>query len=199
MPIKDIESYIRRSLTDLRYRHTLGVAQTSVKLAGIYGVDNAKAEIAALIHDIARDFSNELLLEMCLKYSIEPDETEKAVPALLHGRVGAKIAAEKFNITDGEILDPVKYHTTGRKNMTIPDKILFLADMIEPGRDFPGVTELRELAFQDLDRALLKGLNSAIKYVIEKDLTIHMASIDARNDLIRKKFGISNILKEQRC
>ena len=195
---KEIENYISSSLTDLRYRHTLGVAQTAVKLAGLYGVNSAKAEIAALLHDIARDFDDSLLLENCHKYSIEPDETEKAVPALLHGRVGAEIAAERFNITDGEILDPVRYHTTGRKNMTIPDEILFLADMIEPGRDFPGIAELRELAFKDLDLAVLSGLDSTINYVIERGLTIHPASIEARNALVRKIKESGVILKEQR-
>ena len=195
---KEIENYISSSLTDLRYRHTLGVAQTAVKLAGLYGVDSNKAEIAALLHDIARDFDDSLLLENCRKYNIEPDETERAVPALLHGRVGAEIAAERFNITDGEILDPVRYHTTGRKNMTIPDEILFLADMIEPGRDFPGIAELRELAFKDLDLAVLAGLDSTINYVIERGLTIHPASIEARNVLVRKIKESGATLKEQR-
>ncbi len=187
---EQIEGYIKRSLTDLRYRHTLGVAQTAVTLAGVYGVDGAKAEVAALLHDIARDFDDALLLEMCHKYGIAPDEPEIAVPALLHGRVGAEIAAERFHISDSEILDPVRYHTTGRKNMTLPDKILFIADMIEPGRDFPGIAELREAAFKDLDRAVLEGLNSTIIYVIQRGMAIHPASIEARNDLIRKNMEL---------
>ena len=181
---KKIEEYLKNSLSDYRFKHTVGVAQTAVKLADWYGTDPAKAEIAGLVHDIARDFSDRFMLEMCCKYGILADETENHIPALLHGKVAAGFAADRFNISETDILDPVRYHTTGRKNMTIPEKILFLADMIEPGRAYSGVEDLRRIAWVNLDQAVLTGLNSTVRYVLERGLMIHPDSILARNSLI---------------
>jgi nicotinate-nucleotide adenylyltransferase len=181
----ELREQIKKIMPEKRYIHSLGVADTAVKLAGIYGVSPEKAEMAGLLHDIARDYDNVLMLQMCENYSIVPDDVEKAVPDLLHGKVGACIAEDRFRIKDSEILHAIKFHTTGCKKMSILDKIIFIADMIELGREFPGVERLRESALAELDRSVLEGLNSTIRFVLERGLSIHINSVEARNELLR--------------
>jgi len=111
---------------------------------------------------------------------------------LIHGPVGAKIATDLFKITDRDILSAIEYHTYGKKNMTKLEKIIYLADLIEEGRDYPGVEELRALAERDLDRAVLKALDNSIIHVIAKGGLIHPNTIEARNYIINKL----NIKKE---
>lgn len=184
MDNNNLADQIRNSMSSERYKHTIGVAATAVKLAAVYGADAGKAQTAALLHDIVRDYSDDQLLELCQKYNIETDEVERTIPALLHGKVGACIAQERFGVTDKEILNAITFHTTARREMTDLDKIIFIADMIEPGRSFPGVEELRQLAEKDLDRAVVAGINSTIRYVLARGLIIHPASIEARNNLL---------------
>lgn len=185
MENKDITGDIKNGMSPERYRHTKGVVVTALKLAEICGVDTCKAETAALLHDIARDFSGVRILKLCRDFGITPDEIEKAAPDLLHGKLAACIASERYGVKDDEVLDAIRFHTTGRKNMSTLDKIIFIADMIEPGREFPGVEELRVLAFKDLDGAVLAGLDSTIKYVLERGLIIHPSSTEARNSLLK--------------
>lgn len=175
---------IKKSLSPYRFNHTVGVAQSAVQLATLYGADQNKAEIAAILHDTARELDSGKMIKKCEQYGIVIDEIELHVPDLLHGKVGACIAEEVYGITDAEILNAVKYHTTGRKKMTLMDKIIFIADMIEPGRQYPGVDILRKKALQNLDQALIAGLNSTIRFVLEKGMLIHPNSIEARNYLI---------------
>lgn len=184
MDIKGISHQVKGMISERRYVHTVNVAKTSVKLAVLYGEDPAKAETAALLHDIARDIQCEQVFASCRKYGIIADEVEKAVPELLHGKIGALIAREKFGVTDAEVLDAIRFHTTGRRGMSTLEKIVFIADMIEPERDYPGVGDLRELAVIDLNRSVVAGLNSTIRYVLERNLLIHPSSIEARNSLL---------------
>ena len=175
---------LKTSLSSHRFNHTVGVAQSAVQLAALYGADPKKAETAAFLHDTARELDSHKMIKKCEQYGIVIDEIELHVPDLLHGKVGAFIAEEAYGITDPEILDAVKYHTTGRKNMSLMDKIIFIADMIEPGRQFPGVDLLRQKALEDLNQALVAGLNSTIRFVLEKGMLIHPNSIEARKSLL---------------
>ena len=184
MDNKNLAASIKQVLHPKRYKHTVGTAETAVKLAGLYGSDALKAETAALLHDIAREFSGKRILELCRENSIDIDDIEKVGPDLLHGKLAAGLARQRYGGKDSEILNAIRFHTTGRGKMSILDKIIFIADMIEPGRDFPGVTELREMAFKDLDRAVLAGLDSTIRYVLDRGLLIHPNSIEARNSLL---------------
>lgn len=181
---KEIAEQIKSSMSSGRYQHTMGVVETAVKLAELYGAEREKARIAALLHDIAREFGSDRIRQLCQQSGIAADEVEKAVPDLLHGKLAAHIAAKNYGVRDGEILDAIRFHTTGRRKMTVLDKIIFIADMIEPGRDFPGVQSLRELAWQDLDRAVVAGLDNTIRYVLDRGLLIHPNSIEARNELL---------------
>ncbi len=184
MKNKDLAEHLKTLLSERRYHHTMEVVRTAQKMADLYGIDRGKAEAAALLHDIARDFSGREILQMCQKYNIAVDEIEKSLPDLLHGKVGAYLAKNRYGIEDGEVLDAIRFHTTGRKNMSVLEKVVFLADMIEPARDFPGVAGLRELAWQNLDRAVMAGLDSTIRYVLQKGFPVHPNSIEARNALL---------------
>lgn len=180
----DLIADLKRKLSDKRFVHTMGVAATAVRLAGIYGADSVKTEMAALLHDLARETDNTSLLRLCETNGVEPDTVERNVPELLHGKAAEIIARQKYGITDEEILDAVKYHTTGRIHMTVMDKIIFIADMTEPGRDFPGVDVLREISLRDLNASVVAGLNSTIRFVLERGMLIHPSSVEARNQLL---------------
>lgn len=186
MEIAAIRKQLREMTDDVRYNHTLGVMDCARELAGIYGVDPRQTEVAALLHDCARCLSSRDLLAIAEKQGLLVDELERTVPELLHGKVGAFFARTRFDVGDRAVLRAVELHTLGAREMTQLDKVIFIADMIEPGRDFPGVGELREAARSDLDLALLKCFDSTISYVIEQQQYIHPQSIDARNAVLLK-------------
>lgn len=179
-----IKEYIKVHLTVDRYNHTLGVMKTSEELALHYGVDPEKAKIAGLCHDCAKNFSaSDLIGKAKVSGEVISNVYYKS-PQLLHGVVGAYIAKELFHVNDDDILNAIKYHTTGRENMSILEKIVYIADCIEPTRNYKGVTELRELAYNDLDKALLKSFEDTIMYIIARGSIIHLDTIKARNYLL---------------
>ncbi|MFZ5641291.1 MAG: bis(5'-nucleosyl)-tetraphosphatase (symmetrical) YqeK [Bacillota bacterium] len=182
----EILKLLREMTDDARYNHTLGVVEFARELAGVYGVDHRQAEAAALLHDCARCLSPRDLLATAEGQGLPVDELERAVPELLHGKVGAFFARTRFGVDDRAVLRAIELHTLGAREMTQLDKIIFIADMIEPGRDFPGVEALREVARRELDLALLKCFDSTIRYVMEKQQYIHPQSIDARNAVLLK-------------
>lgn len=179
-----IKEYIKVHLTVDRYNHTLGVMKTSEELAIHYGVDPEKARIAGLCHDCAKNFSaSDLIGKAKVSGEIISNVYYKS-PQLLHGVVGAYIAKELFHVNDDDILNAIKYHTTGRENMSTLEKIVYIADCIEPTRNYKGVAELRELAYNDLDKALLKSFEDTIMYIIARGSIIHLDTIKARNYLL---------------
>ncbi|ADG83350.1 metal dependent phosphohydrolase [Thermincola ferriacetica] len=184
----DLEK-LRRMMDDHRFRHTIGVLKTAEQMARCFHIDLDKARIAAVLHDCARNRSALELLDLSAGFKLSVDFLERQVPDLLHGKVGAEIARREFGVQDEEILNAIRRHTLGDENMTTLDKVIFVADMIEPGRQFPGVDRLRELAAKNLDAAVLAGLNSTLNYVIAKNGIIHPKSIEARNALILSGAG----------
>lgn len=182
----EILGLLREITDDSRYNHTLGVAACARELAGIYGIDSRQAELAALLHDCARCMSARELLATAEEQGLAVDELEREIPDLLHGKIGAYFARVRFGVYDLAVLHAIERHTLGAPEMTALDKIIFVADMIEPGRDFPGVEKLRELARADLDRALLSCFDATIRYVIEKQQYIHPLSVTARNAILLK-------------
>jgi len=185
---KTCQSFLSR-LPAERRQHSLRVAEVAVKLADRYGADPDKARLAGLFHDYARDLPEDLLLRLAQEAGLMVGEIEKCHPVLLHGRVGAFLLRKELGLEDPEVLQAIARHSTGATSMGLLDKIIYLADLIEPGRNFPGVEELRSLAFEDLDAALLKALDSAIIYIIEKGWPLHPDTVYARNELILKKGG----------
>lgn len=179
-----IEAYLRENLTDSRYRHTLGVVDITEKLSEKYGADKSKARYAALIHDCAKNMSVEMQMTILKDRGIQLDEISIESPQILHGLVGAIIAKENMGIDDEEILDAVKYHTTGRRDMSKLEKIIYIGDYIEPNRTYPGVDRLREITFSDLDKGVLMGFDNTISYVIKQGQLVHHFTFQARNYLI---------------
>lgn len=149
-----------------RFEHTLGVEYTAAALAMRYDCDVRKAQIAGLLHDCAKCLTDEKRLSICRKHNIPITTVEKKNPFLLHAKVGAYLARNKYGIKNQDILNAICNHTTGRQNMSILEKIVFIADYIEPGRTHaPNLAEIRKLAFVDLDKAFLRILEDTLDYL----------------------------------
>lgn len=188
--LEQINSYLIRELTDKRRSHTYRVAEEAVSLAKQYGVDPKKAEIAGLCHDLARNKSQQELDEWILRLQL--DFSLLGNRDLSHGFVAGALLPQLFGITDEEIINAVTYHTTGRRGMSQLEKILYLADAIEPGRQYPGVEELRILAYQNLNQACFIALQQAASYVKKKETPLDQRTIEAIDDLEQKGNNMGN-------
>lgn len=173
--MKKIKKYLKKHLTKERYHHTVGVAYTAMSMAMKYNPqpDNnefmVKAEIAGLLHDCAKCMDNDKKIRICNKNQISYSKIEAENPYLLHGKVGAYIARKEFGILDEDILNAITWHTTGRPDMSLLEKIIFVADYIEPSRrPIPELNLIRQLAFTDIDQAVIKILENTLKYLNEK-------------------------------
>lgn len=166
MEIKAIKKELTEVLTAKRYEHTIGVAYTAMCLAMVYDVDIKRAELAGLLHDNAKCMSDEKLLKRCIKHGINISEIEKEQPYLLHSRLGAFYAGEKYGVDDKEVVSAIYYHTTGHPDMTMLEKIIFVADYIEPGRcKAENLSEIRKLSFSDIDMAVFRITDDTLKYL----------------------------------
>ena len=167
--IEKISKKLMKELDEDRYRHTQGVMYTSAALAMRYGADLKKALLAGLLHDCAKCIPNKKKLKMCSQHNIPVSEFEQTHPFLLHAKLGAYVAKAKYNITDEDILSAITWHTTGKPEMTLLEKIVYIADYIEPKRDkAPNLAIVRKLAFQDLDLTLVRILKDTLFYLREK-------------------------------
>lgn len=165
-----------------RIPHVLGTEQEAIRLAERYGADVEKARVAALLHDCTKRLGMEEQLTLCKQYGIRLDELERQALKLLHAKTGAAIARDVFGVDD-EVYSAIWYHTTGHANMTKLEKIIYLADYIEPSRNFPGVDKLRKVCYEDLDRGLLLGLEMTIEEMTAMGSPVHHATVEARDAL----------------
>lgn len=179
-----MRSELKKKISHKRYIHSIGVSDTAVGLAKIYDICEEKAEIAGILHDYGKYLSEKEARQFLKEFQIEVDEVTDLQIDLAHGLIGAKLVEREFHIKDENILNSIKYHTTGRKHMTKLEKIIYLSDYIEPSRKFSGLDEIRSVAMYDLDKATLMALDDSIKHVISKRLLLHNNSILARNSLI---------------
>lgn len=163
-----------------RMPHVLGTEQEAVRLAGQYGADETQARIAALLHDCTKKLDMDRQLALCRQYGIPLDDLEQHALKLLHAKTGAAIARDVFGVDDA-VYWAIYWHTTGHADMTLLEKIIYIADYIEPNRDFEGVEELRRLAYEDLDRALLLGVETTIQEMRDRRLPIHTNTLRARD------------------
>ena len=174
---------VRAEMPERRWRHTVGVIETAIALALRYGEDPQRAELAAIIHDVAKFWPIErqgnAIRDNGLNQEVLGYDKE-----LWHAEVGAWVAGRDFGVTDGGVLDAIRYHTSGRRGMSKLEKIVWLADYIEPGRDFPGVNDIRELSEKHLEKAIVAALDGTISFLIEKGKRIFPLTIEARNGLI---------------
>lgn len=166
--MKAFQKKLKREMDEGRYQHTLGVMYTAAALAMRYEYDIQKAQIAGLLHDCAKCIPNGKKLKLCEKYQIPVTEVENRNPFLLHAKLGSFLASHEYEVQDEEILSAILYHTTGKPDMSLLDKIVYIADYIEPRRNkAPNLTEVRKLAFLDLDAALYKILSDTLSYLDE--------------------------------
>lgn len=164
--ITEIRKHLKKKLNPMRYEHTLGVSYTCMALAMRYSADLDQAEMAGLLHDCAKRYDDVTIIRKCQERGVELTESELRAPAVIHAKLGAWMAEHKYGITDPEILSAIACHTTGKPAMSLLDKILYVADYIEPRRDkAPNLPELRRLAFEDLDEALYQILDSTRNYL----------------------------------
>lgn len=184
MDIEEIKKILAMQLKPNRYRHSLGVMQTAAELAVRYGVSPMQAALAGLLHDCARIYEDSELIKRAREAGIAVDAIELAAPLLLHAPLGAALAASRFGITDEAVLQAIRLHTTGGQRMSVLSQILYLADMIEPNRDYSNVETLRSAAERDLNEALLLAFNQSIQYVIARGQLLHPHTIQARNALL---------------
>lgn len=180
LPLKQLRAVALSYLKHQRIPHVLGTEQEAVRLAQRYGADVEKAQVAALLHDCTKKLDMPQQLALCRKYGIELDELEQQTLKLLHSKTGAAIARDVFGV-DEEIYSAIWYHTTGHANMTKLEKIIYLADYIEPSRDFPGVDALRKACYEDLDKGLLKGLEMTVEEMTAMGNPVHPATLEARD------------------
>ncbi|MBP2653304.1 MAG: putative superfamily hydrolase [Firmicutes bacterium] len=182
-----IYAKLGKSLSAKRLKHSVGVSETAVALAGCYGADIEKARLAGLLHDCAREMTSNILLKIAENSGIVLNDIEKCQPVLLHAPVGAIVARRDYGIEDDGICQAISRHTVGGIEMELLDKIIFLADFIEPGRDFPGVGKLRDLAWSDLSDAVLAAYDNTILYLISNQGLIHQDALNGRNALLMQK------------
>ena len=167
------EDRLKTLLKPQRFQHSLGVRDTAVKMARKYGADPGKAAAAGLLHDCAKGLDIAAQLEMCRELDIALDQYEQENPGLIHAKLGAELIKCWFGITDPEIIEAVRWHTLGRVGMSDLAKIIFVADMVEPGREYPEAGKLRRTAFSGLDQGLYACVEATIQFNLEKGAVVH--------------------------
>ena len=177
-PAEAADVFARERLSAKRYGHTLRVADTAEVLARAHGLDPDRARLAGLLHDTAREVSSEEFLDLAERWGLPVGGPERESPKLLHGPVAAELARRKLGARDREVLDAVREHTTGRPGMGPLSLVLYVADKIEPARDYPSVGRLRSLAREDLRAAAAESLRRSIAHNEERGRPTHPASIE---------------------
>ena len=184
---EQVLAWLAANVPPQRIKHILGVEQMAIDLASHYQIDTRKAAIAGLMHDLAKYFKPQKLLEMAQIAGVEIDPVSAATPHLLHADVSAIVARDTFKVTDTEVLDAIANHTLGRPGMNELSCIVFLADTLEPGRgNTPDLEHLRKICYQNLDKALFQTCDYSLKFLLETHCLIHPRTIATRNWFLQK-------------
>lgn len=181
MTVKDYEKIIARRMKEGRFRHSKNVAKEAVRLARKYGADEKKAEIAGILHDATKETGDSEQLELINRAGIELSELEYSSRKLWHAISGAAFAKVEMGIDDPDIINAIRYHTTGRAGMTMLEKVIFIADFTSAERDYDGVDRMRRVADKDIDDACLEGMSFTIADLATRKLTIAPDSFSGYN------------------
>jgi len=184
--INDIKKIIRHNLSDEKYEHSIGVMSSAKQLAQKYGANVEKAELTGLLHDITKEYSKEQHRNVIEKYNINLDELEKTEKKLWHSITGSYLVKNEI-IDDDEIFNAVRYHTTGRADMSLLEKIIYVADFIEPNRDYDDVEYYRKKAFENLDTAFFEGVKWNLIEILQKNKIAHINTLNAYNFMIKDR------------
>lgn len=180
MTFDEIQEDLKKRLPEKRYRHTLGVCTTAEFLAKIYHLPLEPVSVAALLHDCAKESSDEEILRLCDQYGLSLTQQQRQALPALHAKLGEYYARTRYGITDPDILNAISYHTTGRPGMSNLEKVIFVADYIEPGRaEAPRLGEIRALASQSLEEAICMIYEDTISYLKQKKAVIDPTTLDA--------------------
>lgn len=179
--IHGYKNRLSEELDENRYIHSVNCMVTAASLAEHFGCDIEKAMLAGLLHDCGKNFKGDRAREMARRIGYEPDAIELAEPKLLHGFIGAHLARVEYGIEDEAVLSAIRWHTTGKAGMTLLEKIIYIADYIEPARSFPGVEILRAEAYDDLDRCIVMATDGTIAQIMKKVGLLHPHTVDTRN------------------
>ena len=181
---------LKPKLNEKRFVHSIGVEYTAASLAFVHGADVTKARIAGLLHDNAKCIPTEEKLKKAKKFGLPISKVEKDNPDLLHGKLGAYFAQEKYGIKDPDILSAITYHTTGHPDMCLMDKIIFVSDYIEPNRKMiRDLTEIRKEAYEDLDKCIIHILKNTLEYLDDKNAVIDDLTRETYDFYCKKKIN----------
>lgn len=183
--IVEVQKFVKELLTEERYNHSIDVKNKAVELAKLYGEDENIAALVGMAHDLAKEIPTNEKIQYCKENNIVIDEIERRNPELLHGKIGKDISIKKLGFSEN-MGNAIEYHTTGKKGMNNLAKIIFVADSIAEDRNWNGIEKGRELAREDLDKAILYFLNKTIEYMLEKNEYIHINSVELRNEYLTK-------------
>ncbi len=181
MEISIILNKLEKVLDPKRFKHSVNVMEIAESLAKHYGVDIYKARLAGILHDCGKNYRGDEAREYVKSIGYEADEIEILQPKLLHGIIGENLAKEIYGVTDEEILGAIRWHTTGKAGMNLLEKIIYIADYIEPLRAFEGIENMRKIAFEDLDRCIVYCSESTIDFILKKGVLLHRNTVDTRN------------------
>ena len=175
-----LDKKLQKEVDEDRYHHTLGVMFTAASMAMVWGEDLEKARVAGLLHDCAKCIPNKKKITMCEKNKIEITEFERNNPFLIHAKLGAFLAKDKYKVEDPEILSAITWHTTGKENMTLLEKIIYIADYIEPRRyKADNLPQIRRMAYEDLDQTMYAILKGTLEYLQRKGGCIDPMTLQA--------------------
>lgn len=179
MENQKIQAKLKERLKPGRYEHTIGVMHTAAALAMCWGGSIQNALTAGLLHDCGKFGTDEDQIRRCQEFGVVLTESEYRTPALVHAKLGAYYAENEFGVTDSKILDAIRYHTTGHPDMTLLEKIIYLADYIEPHRkEIPGLVEIRKMAFQDINKAVCMSSYNTLEYLKSNGMGIDPATVE---------------------
>lgn len=187
--IEWMKEKLKEKLLSQHYEHSLRTAETAARMARAFGVNEEKAYIAGLLHDYAKSMGGEELISRARELGLKVNEVELATPYLLHAPVGARLIESELGVSDKEIIASIENHTTGSPSMTRLDKIIYVADMVEPGRPYPGLDELRRIALDDLDEVFKESYTHSLAYLLRARKLIHPITVEVWNKLISLQHG----------
>lgn len=200
MERSEILRFLKSRVSEVRFNHCLGVEATARQLAAGFGVTAELLSPAALLHDLCREYQTDLLLKLATKFGIVIDNIERVEPLLLHGPVAAVLARKELGLEQPEILEAITYHITGGPGLSPLAQLIFVADLIEPGRQFPTVQQLRAAALELTSQQLLLLIyNHTIEYLIRQGYLIHPRTVMGRNELIQKGVSLTDGITENRA
>lgn len=195
MNLNDYKKIIKEKMGDFRYEHSVNVSKEAKKLARLYGANEEKAQLAGILHDITKEMPKDEQLQIIVDSGIILDNVQKNAPKLWHGISGSIYVQQNLCIDDEDILNAIRYHTTGRANMSLLEKIIFIADFTSEERTYSGVATMRKKSRKSLDEAMLYAYKFTFKDLSKREIAIHPDEVACYNDIILQKLNLKGKIK----